>query len=85
MVRLPDGTRSPFCGKHCQNLAGVSSPIRPPMPMQQPQPYRPAMMTSQQLNQPNSPIGMPPHPMQLLPGGSARPMGGSWVMATIPF
>jgi len=81
MVRLPDGTRSPYCGKHCQNSAGASSPVESPI---SPQSYRPGSyptMTSPQSNHPNPPIGMSPH-QQLLPGGSARP---EWVMTTIPF
>jgi len=83
MVRLPDGTRSPFCGKACQNssIGSIGPLVRPPIPLQQP-PYRP-MMPPPQFNQPNPPIGMPPHPTQLLPGGG-RP-GGSWVVATVPF
>ncbi|GES81305.1 hypothetical protein GLOIN_2v1502388 [Rhizophagus clarus] len=80
MIRLPDGTRSPYCGKQCQNSAGANSPVGSPI---SPQSYRPASYpTMVQQNHPNPPIGMPPH-QQLLPSGSARP--SPWVMTTIPF
>ncbi|RGB33613.1 hypothetical protein C1646_743247 [Rhizophagus diaphanus] len=82
MVRLPDGTRSPYCGKQCQNSAGANSPGSSPI---SPQSYHPGSyptMTSPQSNHPNPPIGISPH-QQLLPGGSVKP--GSWVMTTIPF
>ncbi|CAG8523190.1 9809_t:CDS:2 [Funneliformis mosseae] len=96
MIRLPDGSRSPFCSKKCQNSIGGNSPItvRPPplpssMPLQPPQPYRPAtyaVLPSPPLNQPNPSIGMPSQSsMPILPIGNARPIGGSWVMATVPF
>ncbi|RIA97886.1 hypothetical protein C1645_801485 [Glomus cerebriforme] len=78
MVRLPDGSRSPYCGKNCQNLAGASSPVGSPIQLQ-PQPsYRPInypIMAPPQLNQPNP----------LLSNGGARPIGSPWVMTTVPF
>jgi hypothetical protein len=77
MIRLPDGTRSPYCGKQCQNSAGANSPVGSPI---SPQPYHPGNYptTSPQSSHPNTPIGMPP----LLPGGGVRPQ---WVMTTVPF
>ena len=87
MIRLPDGTRSPYCGKQCQNSAGVGSPGGSPispissMPLQPQQPYPPVNYPLMTPN--NQPIGMSPHQMQL--GGGARPMGGPWVPATVPF
>ena len=91
MVRLPDGTRSPYCGKACQNLGGgVSTPIRtiPPIPLQPPQPYRPVTYTMMAppppLNQPNPSIGMGiPSMPPLLPGGNARPIGTMGTMGTM--
>ncbi|CAI2188257.1 10163_t:CDS:2 [Funneliformis geosporum] len=92
MIRLQDGSRSPFCSKKCQNSIGGNSPItiRPPplpsIPLQPPQPYRPATYSVPPLNHPNPSIGMPSQSsMPILPIGNARPIGDKWVMATVPF
>ncbi len=89
MIRLPDGTRSPYCGKACQNLgSGGIPPIRS-LPLQPQQPYRSAaytMMAPPPLNQPNPSTGISSqNQIPLLPGGNVRQMGGPWIMATVPF